>query len=94
MATLTIRFPDVLKDKMKACADEMGLSLNSLVLVATDAYLRGRTSEKVDDVKESLKPESSPPVAAKKPERPIPKVGRNDPCPCGSGKKYKKCHGA
>lgn len=24
----------------------------------------------------------------------IPKVGRNDLCPCGSGKKYKKCHGA
>lgn len=23
-----------------------------------------------------------------------PKVGRNDPCPCGSGQKYKKCHGA
>jgi uncharacterized protein YecA (UPF0149 family) len=22
------------------------------------------------------------------------KIGRNDPCPCGSGKKYKKCHGA
>jgi len=21
-------------------------------------------------------------------------VGRNDPCPCGSGKKFKKCHGA
>jgi uncharacterized protein YecA (UPF0149 family) len=21
------------------------------------------------------------------------KAGRNDPCPCGSGKKYKKCHG-
>jgi preprotein translocase subunit SecA len=26
--------------------------------------------------------------------RGMPKVGRNDPCPCGSGKKYKKCHGA
>lgn len=25
--------------------------------------------------------------------RDAPKVGRNDPCPCGSGKKYKKCHG-
>ena len=25
--------------------------------------------------------------------RQTPKVGRNDPCPCGSGKKYKKCHG-
>jgi len=24
----------------------------------------------------------------------MPKVGRNDPCPCGSGKKYKHCHGA
>jgi preprotein translocase subunit SecA len=22
-----------------------------------------------------------------------PKIGRNDPCPCGSGKKYKACHG-
>jgi preprotein translocase subunit SecA len=22
------------------------------------------------------------------------KVGRNDPCPCGSGKKYKQCHGS
>ncbi len=26
-------------------------------------------------------------------EAPVPKVGRNDPCPCGSGKKYKQCHG-
>jgi preprotein translocase subunit SecA len=26
-------------------------------------------------------------------KRERPKVGRNDPCPCGSGKKYKKCHG-
>jgi preprotein translocase subunit SecA len=27
-------------------------------------------------------------------KRKAAKVGRNDPCPCGSGKKYKKCHGA
>ena len=27
-------------------------------------------------------------------KRPAAKVGRNDPCPCGSGKKYKKCHGS
>ena len=26
-------------------------------------------------------------------KRDLPKVGRNDPCPCGSGKKYKKCCG-
>jgi preprotein translocase subunit SecA len=23
----------------------------------------------------------------------LPRVGRNDPCPCGSGKKFKQCHG-
>ncbi|HSV90369.1 MAG TPA: preprotein translocase subunit SecA [Nitrospiraceae bacterium] len=35
------------------------------------------------------------PVAAKTSvHRSDEKVGRNDPCPCGSGKKYKKCHGA
>jgi preprotein translocase subunit SecA len=43
------------------------------------------------------------PSAARRPSRPQgesvtvvrsqPKVGRNDPCPCGSGKKYKHCHG-
>jgi len=27
-------------------------------------------------------------------KRDMPKVGRNDPCPCGSGKKYKQCHGS
>jgi len=32
--------------------------------------------------------------AAQPMTREEPKVGRNDPCPCGSGKKYKKCHGA
>jgi preprotein translocase subunit SecA len=34
---------------------------------------------------------SSPP--AQPYTRDMPKVGRNDPCPCGSGKKYKHCHG-
>ena len=32
-------------------------------------------------------------VAVKTIVNEAPKVGRNDPCPCGSGKKYKKCHG-
>ena len=31
--------------------------------------------------------------AARQPVKAEPKVGRNDPCPCGSGKKYKNCHG-
>ena len=42
---------------------------------------------------------SAPPKTAEaqrgqSPVRAEAKVGRNDPCPCGSGKKYKKCHGA
>ena len=32
---------------------------------------------------------ATPPVVAK----PLAAVGRNEACPCGSGKKYKKCHG-
>lgn len=35
--------------------------------------------------------QTSSPASA--PDSQYPKVGRNDPCPCGSGKKYKKCHG-
>ncbi|GHU41935.1 hypothetical protein FACS1894190_10620 [Spirochaetia bacterium] len=36
-------------------------------------------------------PESAPVITVHRTE---PKIGRNDPCPCGSGKKYKKCCGA
>jgi len=31
--------------------------------------------------------------ASRQVKRDTPKIGRNDPCPCGSGKKFKKCHG-
>jgi preprotein translocase subunit SecA len=34
------------------------------------------------------------PAEAPQPVRAGPKIGRNDPCWCGSGKKYKRCHGA
>ena len=54
------------------------------------------TSEGREDIGELVNPE-----LAKKEENKVkvpivnegPKVGRNDPCPCGSGKKYKNCHG-
>ena len=35
----------------------------------------------------------SAPVSKPGVRREGPKVGRNEPCPCGSGKKFKKCHG-
>ena len=39
--------------------------------------------------------DGSNPVFTKSKRKPrsTSKVGRNDPCPCGSGKKYKACHG-
>ena len=48
----------------------------------------GGTSPEVRASDGSAAPEGRPV------RRSEPKVGRNDPCPCGSGKKYKKCHGA
>ena len=43
---------------------------------------------------ELLAPTASPEEARQQPMvNAVPKVGRNDPCPCGSGKKYKQCHG-
>jgi preprotein translocase subunit SecA len=38
-------------------------------------------------------PPAQPPKAPQTPVTRPPKVGRNDPCPCGSGKKFKECHG-
>jgi preprotein translocase subunit SecA len=41
------------------------------------------------DSADQQKPETNKPA----PIRASQKVGRNEPCPCGSGKKYKQCHG-
>jgi preprotein translocase subunit SecA len=55
---------------------------------------RQRRPQQVQEYKPSAA--VAQPGAAPKKQRPVvgeKKVGRNDPCPCGSGKKYKKCHG-
>jgi len=66
----------------------------SIVLFGIDERLRLHGLEPVfenlDDWEQEEKPEPPPP----EPSQPTAKVGRNDPHPCGSGKKYKKCHGA
>jgi len=49
-----------------------------------------------DHLSQNLAEQAAASTAPKKLEpirREAPKVGRNDPCPCGSGKKYKQCHG-
>ena len=71
--------------------------------------LRQRPSTTLNDPGAGASAFGAPPSAGRRPQpartggddaavrtmrRDSPKVGRNDPCPCGSGKKYKKCHGA
>ncbi len=58
------------------------------------------TGPAAEQTPEGEAPRGYPPAASRPPgekQKPVvretPKVGRNDPCPCGSGKKYKKCHG-
>lgn len=55
------------------------------------------TDAKQEDLTENIKVDNKPPKASIEKKEPIvneeKKVGRNDPCPCGSGKKYKNCHG-
>jgi len=53
----------------------------------------GRTGSGKSVGSSSMVSEANEVLAKSKPIRSVPKVGRNDPCPCGSGKKYKQCCG-
>jgi len=53
------------------------------------AEVREGLADHLLDVRRHWFEQSIPPTV----KREGPKVGRNDPCPCGSGKKYKSCHG-
>ncbi len=80
--------------KINAIA-QLKVSEVELVMFALDERLRLHGLDPVFAAEEGgqegdIEPE--PPAAPA--SKPAAKVGRNDPCPCGSGKKYKKCHGA
>jgi preprotein translocase subunit SecA len=64
----------------KAAATPRDLSFNHPDF-AGDADGEAQDEEAMADVAQTVR-------------REFPKVGRNDPCPCGSGKKFKNCHGA
>ena len=60
-----------------------------IMLVHNDATNMGLLSQQETATERAAKERSRKP----QPVKVETKVGRNDPCPCGSGKKYKKCHG-
>ena len=78
---------------------------NMLALLSRNAQAvgPGDTAAAAADATSTTAASRSPAVAAPEQEivlpkvtirREMPKVGRNEPCPCGSGKKFKHCHGA
>jgi tetratricopeptide (TPR) repeat protein len=62
--------------------------LQALIRIASSLIDQGRDAEASELLKQAQQLEAQQQKPAKTAE-----VGRNDPCPCGSGKKYKKCHG-
>jgi uncharacterized protein len=71
-------------DKPNGSLGEFATRMRNVFVDATASYAHlGRTIYEF-----TLEQEASPGPAA-----PSPKVGRNEPCPCGSAKKYKRCHG-
>ncbi|MCD7710343.1 MAG: preprotein translocase subunit SecA [Porphyromonadaceae bacterium] len=56
-------------------------------------YSRYRTQKDTMGGMPGSRPQPNAPQRPPEPVKAGPKIGRNDPCPCGSGKKYKNCHG-
>jgi SEC-C motif-containing protein len=73
--------------------------LTALTLVMAQATVQNISIQDVDiDVNQiigiTIEQQRQPPTLQPSTQHyPKPKVGRNDPCPCGSGKKFKRCHG-
>lgn len=95
----TLRFPDQLKAEASAYADALGVSFNALCAVALRDYLDTRKPKPATlpaKVGSQAKAEPVRPMVGlpgAQGGKPVPRVGANQPCPCGSGEKYKRCHG-
>lgn len=95
----TLRFPDPLKAEALAYADALGVSFNALCAIALRDYLDARKPKPAAlPVKVGPQARAEPArVSGSLPEakggKPVPRVGAKQPCPCGSGEKYKRCHG-
>ena len=92
--TVNLEQPEQLEDQE---------TLNSISYSAPDENIPDATSKVAGNVAPATQTTASgsmgnarpaPRTVVKDKEDPYANVGRNDPCPCGSGKKYKKCHGA
>ncbi len=74
--------------------EDMQLKRRRVSTTLVHPETQGLASERAQREQVANTPVASPDARPATVRRSQPKVGRNDPCPCGSGKKYKRCHGA
>lgn len=93
MTRLTLRLPADLSAELTAQAQAYGVSLNAWLILAARNWVAYKRRE-FGPAPAPLPPTATPaPAGAVGGVKSWPKVGRNDPCPCGSGRKWKVCHG-
>lgn len=86
---LTLRLQPALYADAQRLADAQGISLNAFLTLGVRNWVvyQNRTmgGALTRPAPPTVEARTLPPVSGK--------VGRNDPCPCGSGRKWKVCHG-
>lgn len=82
---MTLRLPADLTGESARVAEQLGISLNAFIVLA----VRNWTTYQ----RRQLAPQVATPRSRQPAPSPVAKVGPNQPCPCGSGQKYKRCHG-
>lgn len=89
---ITFRLPADLAREATAQAQAAGISLNAWLTLAARSWVTYKRRE-FQHVPAHPVDHRRRPAPAEAVSREWPKVGRNDPCPCGSGRKWKACHG-
>ena len=88
--------PDLVKaeQKIRSALEQRNLRDRADVIDrAIEIYTALGNNEQAAKLKEELKILTAPPKKTTNTPITVTKIGRNEPCPCGSGKKYKKCCG-
>lgn len=85
---------DLFSDMLETLKTDV-ISILSKVQVRAESDVEAVEAKRrqADEGPKNFEHQSSTQPDAPAPTQRAPKVGRNDPCPCGSGKKYKQCHG-
>ena len=92
---LTLRLPPELAEQAASIAAQLGLTMNAFTVQAVRNWADWHGKRLAQQRPESVQPAAVQrrPPGTKADTATVPKVGPNQPCPCGSGQKYKRCHG-